>query len=125
MPTDLKGLEVVARAIYEAMGYAYAGRTINAAGGAYGEWRTACIAADAAILAYESAKPKETDTLHIRAMLAAADEDDLYREIANRLGASWTAPNGRSYGPAQPRAMPSAAGDDDRGYDRAADAETW
>lgn len=42
-------VERVARAIYEANGFRYEDRTINAIGGAYGEWAKAIKAARAAI----------------------------------------------------------------------------
>lgn len=63
MPTELKGREAVARAIYEALGYEYAGKLIDIKGQPMGAWRDALSAADAAILAYEAAKPKEAEGL--------------------------------------------------------------
>lgn len=65
-----------------------------------------------AITAYlQALRPGSTgETLAIRDALAKADEDDLYREVANRLETPWTAPNGRSYGASKPSAMLAAAG---------------
>lgn len=51
-------IERVARAIYEAHGYSYEGRTINELGQPYGEWRKTVAAAKAAIEAMR--EPTET-----------------------------------------------------------------
>lgn len=54
--TDEKIREQVAEAIYEALGFNYAGRMIDIHGKPMGAWRDVLAAADAAILAYVPAR---------------------------------------------------------------------
>jgi hypothetical protein len=90
--------EHVARAIYEAYGFAYDGRTINGRGQPYGEWAKALKASSAAIAAVREREGAEIAALralakrcHARALSVGAI--DIENDIRLVLGDPALAPD--------------------------------